>query len=223
MLIGEIEAARGYRASFYMLHTDWYFRAEPSGPPSTYLLDACHRLASLGHEVAIHNNAIAAALRWGGQPAEILERDIAYLRSSGFDIDGSVAHGEQLCHTVAFVNSEVFVECPRPMLGEPDRTLRYEDPATGATTEIALRPVPMAEMGLEYEAGYIGHSSYLSDSSGTWHRPIEEVHEQFVDAGGLLQVLTHPIWWAFGDESYKPRDASVTAFPGSLLRQKQGR
>jgi hypothetical protein len=223
VLLGEMEAARGYRATFFMLHTDWYFRADPSAPLSSYLLDACHRLDALGHEIAMHNNAIAAALRWGGQPAEILQREIDDLRNAGFDVVGSVAHGEPLCHTYAFVNSEIFVECPRPRLGAPDRTIVHEDSEAALKHEVRLRPVAMSEMGLEYEAGYIGHSLYLTDSGSAWHLPIKDVRDKFIGNGGLLQILTHPAFWALDDENFTPRDPKVTAFAGSLLHQKLAR
>jgi hypothetical protein len=193
----EWEAAHGWRATYYVLHTDWYWGASRDRP-SRLLAQALHRIASLGHEVGIHNNAIAAALREGGDPVQILERDLAALRGVGLEIVGSARHGDPLCRTLGFVNDSLFVECAEP--GTTGRELTYLDPAGGEPHRVRLDPVPMARFGLTHEAYGIGHTLYLSDAGGRWHRPFDDVEATFIAEGGLLQLLVHPVWWALPGE-----------------------
>ena len=131
------------------------------------------RIASLGHEIGLHNNALSIALRTGLDPFAILERDLTALRRHGFTVTGSVAHGDKLCHTVGFVNNEIFRECIRPATYQPDRTLELAD-ASGTTRRLQLRQRPMADFGLDYEANYIGHTRYLSDTGGRWSLPFSD-------------------------------------------------
>ena len=135
------------------------------------MLRALDRIASLGHEIGLHNNAITLALLTGEDPHRILDRDLSALRRHGFEIDGSVAHGDPLCHKVGYVNNEIFNECPRPELGGPDRVIAFDDPATKTHYRLELHPRPMADFGLTYEANFIGHTRYLTDTGGRWNPP----------------------------------------------------
>jgi hypothetical protein len=63
----------------------------------------------------------------------------------------------------------------------------------------------MADFGLTHEANYIGHRLYLSDSGGRWSLPPADVERRFVADGGFLQMLIHPVWWAFSGEMVRAR------------------
>jgi hypothetical protein len=209
VLFAEWEAARGIRASYYVLHTDWYWGDRP-GRPTEFVLRRLGRIAALGHEIGVHNNAIAAAIRHGGEPVEILSDVIEALRRAGFDVTGTVAHGDRLCRVARFINSEVFVETPFPEYGEPRRTVVYEDPDSGKRTEVPLRPVAMSTLGLSYEAGYVGRVPYLSDTGGHWNAEPALIARHFAERRDALEILAHPVWWAFSGESIRPRPATQT-------------
>jgi 2-polyprenyl-3-methyl-5-hydroxy-6-metoxy-1,4-benzoquinol methylase len=200
----ELEARLGVRSTYYLLHTDWYYRSGVQGPPSTYLLEAAARIAELGHEIAVHNNAITMALKTGGDPIEILSTEIDYLRREGFDVRGTVAHGDQLCHQLGYVNYEVFTEMPRSELGAPDREIAFTDKKAGATNTVRLMPIPMSELGLDYEANRTPRTISLSDSDGALSIPWKDLKVQ-LSAGDIVHVLAHPIWWALGSEAHTPR------------------
>jgi hypothetical protein len=202
---GRAEVALGLRSSYYLLHTDWYYRAPGAEALSKELLDAADELVAMGHEVGLHNNAITAALASGTDPVLVLERELECLRRHGFDVVGTVAHGDPLCRKGSYVNSEIFVECPRPKLGAPDRTVVVADDAGRTSASCRLRPVPMADLGLEYEAGFIGHDLYLSDTGGRWSRPLDDIRRRIGAGVTMFQVLTHPVWWAFDGEPVRPR------------------
>jgi hypothetical protein len=198
--LAEWEAGHGWRSTYYVLHTDWYWGTPPDGEPSPFLLRALDRISSLGHEIGLHNNAITAGLVAGRDPADILAGALAGLRRHGFDVTGSVAHGDPLCHIGGYINYEMFTECPRPKNGDPRRTISVDDPRTGRHHELALRPVSMAEFGLTHEANWIRYSLSLSDTGGRWSTPFAEMSERFAGEGGFLQLLVHPVWWDLSGE-----------------------
>ena len=203
--MAEWEADRGYRASYYILHTAPYWR-EPG------FRGKLERIATLGHEIGIHNNALAEALRTGGDPYLILESAIEELRSFGFQVRGTAGHGDPFCNRdrqpgeVTFANDEIFVECARPQEGLPDRKI------TRGNITLRLRPRPLADFGLDYDALWLGMQLPFrcSDSGGRWLNPgFEESADRFrimrgaSAADGLndprtfrqLHLLIHPDWW----------------------------
>jgi hypothetical protein len=198
------EFDHGIRASYFVLHTDWYWGSNP-GRPSRYVLRALDRIASLGHEIGLHNNAITAGLLVGRDPIAVLEAALAGLRRHGFDVVGTVAHGDPLCHTLGFVNYELFADLPAVEGRQRPRQIETRE-SDGPRRRITIRPVPMAELGLEYEANFSGHKSYLSDTGGTWRRrTIEEATAEFLRQPSFTQVLLHPVWWALEGERYEHR------------------
>ncbi len=177
------EARHGYRSTYFMLHTARYWQ----GRGFPHALD---QIAGLGHEIGIHANAIAEALRVGGDPAEILDGALEQLRVWGHEVIGVAPHGDSVCRDksgrLVFVNDEMFSECARPELGSPDRELR------SGHRVLRLAPRPLAEFGLAYETYRLPHGRYLSDSGGRWNVPPASV----ATGDGQLHVLQHPDWWA---------------------------
>jgi hypothetical protein len=172
------EHERGYRSTFYFLHTASYFDRMDA------LEHAVDTIAACGHEIGIHANAIAAALRVGGDPDHILAEGLWRLRGFGHPVVGVAAHGDEMCHRCGFVNDEQFVECPRPECGEPDRLLRFD----GHT--VRLTPRRLASFGLRYDTHRLPHGRYLSDSGGRWNEPFPGY------GSGQLHMLWHPDWWS---------------------------
>lgn len=164
--IAEWEADRGYRSTFFVLHTSPYW-----GAPG--FEDSLDRIASFGHEIGIHTNALAESLRTGRDPDVILEEAIDTLRNMGFPVRGAVGHGDPFCNRNAgpgelwFANDEHFDVCRRPDYGEPDRVI------TRGNKSLKLSPRPLSDFGLEYEALWSAHpfAFRISDSGGRWLNP----------------------------------------------------
>jgi hypothetical protein len=198
------EAERGYRSTYYILHTSPYWNA----PGFNEALDA---IADQGHEIGIHSNALAEALRTGRDPDLILEQAIDTLRDYGHTIRGVAGHGDPFCNRdrapgeITFANDEQFVECARPQEGLPDRKINR-----GKIT-LRLRPRPLSDFGLEYEALTLAKFPFrISDSGGRWLNPGWEETVQRWQTERLtmpdvenpdkqirqLHFLLHPDWWA---------------------------
>lgn len=197
------EHDRGYRASYYLLHTSPYW----NGPEFRTLVS---RIAGYGHEIGIHTNALAEGLRTGRDPDLILYNAIERLRGMGYRVRGAAGHGDPIClrdrrpDESVFANDEQFTECRRPKFGDADRVL-----ARG-NVSFRLQPRPLADFGLEYEALFLGlpWPFRFSDSGGRWLDPgVDETAERFaaqVDVETVpsnpmeplqLHLLIHPDWW----------------------------
>ena len=200
------EADRGYRSTYYLLHTSPYWFADG-------FADAVYRIACLGHEIGIHTDALAEALRTGGDPDRILDAALFELRALGVTVRGVAGHGNPLCNRdraegeVTFANDEQFVECARPQEGLPDRWI------SRGKHKLRLAPRPLADFGLDYEALVLAlpHTFRLSDSGGRWLNPgFEESADRFdlMRTANMHQALAnpktfrqlhflwHPDWWS---------------------------
>ncbi len=172
--LAEWEQERGYASTFFFLHGSYYW-PQVGG--------AAKEILALGHEPAIHVNAIAESIRQSRDPHAILTEALAEIREY-VPITGAVAHGDQLCHLHGFVNDEIFVECARPTYGLPDR----------AVNDVLLAPRSMKEYGLDYDANWLSRETYLSDSGGSWSQSFDAVANGF-PYKGQLHMLVHPDHW----------------------------
>jgi hypothetical protein len=195
------EAERGYRSTYYVLHTSPYW-----GSPG--FRQALESIAVYGHEIGIHTNALAESLRTGRDPDLILDDGLAELRGYGFQVRGVAGHGDPFCNRdrgegeITFANDEQFVECARPQEGPPDRLI------TRGSIKRQLAPRPLADFGLDYEALVLGLPSPFrcSDSGGKWLNPgfgetVDRFTTQTYADARQLHLLVHPDWWG---EAFTP-------------------
>jgi hypothetical protein len=188
--LAQWEFDHGYSSTYFLLHGAYYWNAD--------MLTQVGVFEELGHEVGIHVNGIAEALRTGQDPHRIVAKAISELRAEGVRVTGCVAHGDQLCHRVGFVNDEQFTESARPMMGPPDRKLRHNG------SYMAIEPVSRTVFGLEYDANWLPRAYYLSDSGGHWSQPFDGVVAKFGE--GQLHVLVHPDWWG---QAFQPLEVAA--------------
>jgi hypothetical protein len=189
--IAEWEAAHGYRSTYFLLHTSPYWGG-------TVFDRSVDRLVSLGHEIGIHANALAEALRTGRDPDLILHDALNDLRALGVTVRGVAAHGDEICNRDrrpdegTFVNDEQFVECRRPKEGDADRKV------SRGQFRLRLSPRPLADFGLEYEALQLGLPTpfRVSDSGGYWSMAFDQAVSEFEVGDRQLHLLWHPDWWA---------------------------
>lgn len=176
--MAEWEFRRGYRSSYYILHTAPYWEQKDT------LRAALEVIADCGHEIGFHINAITAAIETGRDPLDITQEAVDELRSYGYEVRGVVAHGDPACYEHHFVNDELFVESRRVGYGAADRVVG----------DVKLEPVSRAEFGFDYDPNWLHRGEYLSDSGGRWSKPFDQVAARWPDSG-QLHMLVHPCWW----------------------------
>jgi hypothetical protein len=182
------EFEHGYSSTYYLLHGAHYWGAE--------MFEQVPQFEELGHEVGLHVNALAEALRIRQDPHAILAQALSELRACGVRVVGCVAHGDHLCHVAEppFVNDELFTESRRESYGSADRMI--------TANRVAVHIVPMSRRAyqLEYDANWLRRGDYVSDSGGEWSQPFEQVCAAWPERG-QLHMLIHPDWWV---EAFAP-------------------
>ena len=170
--MARLEADYGIRSTYYILNTAPYYPEK---------LGMINMIEELGHEIGWHNNAIADHLRRGVPLMEAITEPLAMLRAHGFDIAGTASHGDSLCYnsdgSLRFVNYEVWTDAPK-------------------TSDWAA--CSLESQGLEYEAYWIGHTHYISESGGVFRCDVAKRLDEFdrdKNPDKLLQILVHPQWW----------------------------
>lgn len=215
--IAEVEAARGYTATYFMLtpgsydqQRNYYGTLEDGRiihDPT--LVDKCHRLIALGHDIGFHNDLVSLSLRTGRSPAQLLEGEVEFFAEHDIPLRGTAAHGNPLARQLQYSNRELFVGQIR--VGRtPGREINYEGRC------VRLHSLPLQDYGFDYEAYTLPRDSRLSDSGGRWaglvagQRPPQKWLEgefdiqefrAFVSRGCAAQgvkamsLLTHPCHW----------------------------
>lgn len=186
--MAEWEAARGYRSTYFILHTAPYWADKE------LLRRSLDTIASCGHEIGFHINAITAAIETGRDPVEIAREAVGELRGYGYEVRGVVAHGDSACYAHRFVNDELFVESARPEWGDPDRVVGG----------VQLKPIPRYLLGFDYDPNWLSRGDYLSDSGGSWSQPFDEVAGRWPN--GQLHMLVHADWWG---QAFVPTGAAA--------------
>ena len=157
--MAHVEKELGVRSTYFLLHSALYFQ-----PYASFFVNSVHQILNLGHDVAIHNDAITMAIKLGdtpaysGGPPGILRKAIAKLREIGVEVNGTACHGAGECYTHLYRNYEMFTE---------------HDPKKNESGGMELPTywkIPMADLGLKYEVYLTNRPDYyLSDSHGEWY------------------------------------------------------
>ncbi len=215
-----IEQGLGIPATYFILHTSPYYglfdcerqafcRNECMGH---YYLG----LQEMGHEIALHNDALWVYQQWLMDGAQALVEELNWLRSCGLDICGSVAH-----HYLAVYgaeNYEVFkgTEClPWEPTQPGDYKTQHEVCCKGR--KAPLRILKPSEFGLIYEGNDLTLRSEPPVEYGSarfvnhwyWTLPTKRPNESATS-------LTVAMPKEFVDEDTLLRDLS-TLSPGTLV------
>lgn len=169
--MAELEAEHGIRATYFFLNTAPYWT---SGQLDT----AIKIIASLGHEIGWHNNAITESIQTGKPLTRCISDPLERLRQYA-TVVGTASHGDPLCHTLRYLNYYAFKECGR-----------HDQFAFTPSNQYTLK-----QFGMKYEAYHTGFTHYISDSGGKWQQDNIDVATGFQQSGKKLQILLHPQWW----------------------------
>ncbi len=216
-LMGRIEADAGAHATYFLLPPGDYDKDENyygrivSGAVehNPEMLALALELTGMGHEIALHNDFLQLSIRTGRPIAELISAEIDWFAKNGIQITGSASHGSTFAARNKISNYEIFAECVRAQ--NSGRSI----PA--GKKQFPLNSISMKQLGLEYEAYFIGKSFYISDSGGavTWPRlnesgTEETFHMEQVDCQAIagdfkrsphkgVQALFHADHWQFSD------------------------
>jgi hypothetical protein len=222
--IAQWEHEHGYRATYCVLHTAWYYGERSGREASRYreMVDACLEIQDLGHEISLHNAVPVVALREGLNAYDLLAEELGFLRLQGLDITGSASHGDALNRELAFTNHELFSETVHePGRGRSSRMYGGGGRRTVSHNgnSIELGAISMTEFGLDYEGYDIPRDLYITDSGGrlrsrlnTFGRGRRRRHEMETPPPypHITAILAHPIWWNLDDD--RPADSGFPTF-----------
>ena len=173
------EQDRGIESTWYFLHTAPYWGIE--------MLPVLRDLVTMGHEIGLHNNAVAEGFRTGDDPFGIFSHAKFQLETwSGVEVRTTAAHGDILCHQRGFVNYDMFLECCKP--GEnPQYFYEYQERRS------------YRDFGIDYAGDWLPRAAYMSDSGGRWadypgNPTLDQALRDFPYSGRMI-VLQHPDWW----------------------------
>jgi hypothetical protein len=170
------EAERGWRSTYFVLHSAWYFDGGKT------FRDQLRELEQLGHEIGIHNNAVALARDDGPDPQHIRAADILRTAIDTLEWEpggtlerrvlGAAAHGDVRCDTYGVHNNDMWEEAGGEFL--------------------------LSQFGLTYEAYFLHKPNwYISDNGGRWEPPLPLEHRP----GKQTSMLIHPCHWDIDKET----------------------
>lgn len=176
--LAEWEANRGYRSTYFLLHTARYWPEVDFFPRVKYI-------AQLGHEIGLHLDAVGYCYVNGGDPHDLLAQRLDEIRTCAqVPVRGCVGHGNR--------------ELPPHLTN--DAQLLEMDAERGTADRFAqqfgVEPRPLVSFGLDYEAILLGRDYQLTDSGGRWADPgIAKLARRFERRDGQMHFNMHPDWW----------------------------
>jgi hypothetical protein len=204
LLMARIEREMGIQSTYYLLPPGDYGQSEnyygaivgDRLVPSARLKEVVLEIASLGHEIGLHNDFVQLSEKMGRRVEDVVTEQIAYFKGIGIEIKGTASHGSEFVKGHGFVNYQIFSECKTAKSVERTLTL-----SGGRTLE--LFGISFKQLGLTYEAYSIKRDTYLSDSSGIFSvnkQAFEDEVDMLPLKAALVEsksaiALIHPDWW----------------------------
>lgn len=153
---------------------------------------AVERIASLGHEIGLHNNATTVELVTGRPADEVLQGRLAELRELA-PVTGTASHGDALRRSLSYTNLELYDEHRNAVVPLP-------------AGEWRIPSWPLRHYGLDYDCDLLGRPRlYVCDSGGDWGyggraATLEQAADGFPHER-QIHMLMHPEWWDLGVET----------------------
>jgi hypothetical protein len=190
----EWEADRGYRSTFYILHT----------APCTGRTSGCCVSRATGSSSAATSSA-STTTRSPKRPAPASRQRRCFTRrspNSGRTATRSAAPSLTATRLVATLTATFGSSTTRCSPNAREATTGLpRAPVAG----VNVVPVSLAAFGLEYDANWLPRGHYLSDSGGKWSQPFGDVAYGF-PFDTQLHMLVHPDWWT---EAFTTAQATV--------------
>jgi hypothetical protein len=193
--MGALEAERGLRATYFVLHTAPYYGSVGwrSARHDESLVPGLRRLQGWGHEIGLHNDLVTLQCVHGIEPRQYLRGELEWLRGHGIDVRGASSHGSYWTHRLRYHNNYFFAD-----FDEVHDGYANSETVTVGERQVELSKGRLAEFGLEYEAYHLGEDHYFSDArfgpdGRRWHT--DAIDLDALRPGDRAIVLTHPDYW----------------------------
>ena len=211
--MARIEREEGIRSTYYLLPPgdydtpqNYYGRiVDGQIYYSAEVAEGALELQSLGHEVGLHNDFLQLSTLLRRPVADLIREEVAYFASIGVAVTGSASHGSDFARKNGFTNYEIFVET------KGNRVTRSIE--LGEQGAFELFSIPMADVGLGYEAYWVPRQVYVSDSGSELIADYNRTQEgslswirDSIGSARRIAALIHADWW---DEAPPRRDLST--------------
>ncbi len=132
LAIAKIEAKSNYRSTFFLLppgsygQHNYYGRIENGQVVhDPLLIDKCHRLIDLGHNLGFHSDLVSMSLKSQQDPCDLLAPEVEFFNKHNIHLVGTASHGNPLARQLKYNNREIFEGCIRKGW-EPGRTIKHK-------------------------------------------------------------------------------------------------
>jgi hypothetical protein len=195
-LFSEIEWEKGFRASYYILHTAPYYLANPNNMAihSEGIIPVLKKMQDDRHfEIGWHNDLVTLQVIYNINSITFLTNELNWLRSNGINITGTAAHGSNYCKVYHYLNYYFFNEFSFPAPAGRENNITV--PIGG--TNIPIMKGKLSDFGFDYEAYFIDFNKYFSDATITngirWDIGMLDLNQ--LKNGDRVQLLLHPMHW----------------------------
>jgi hypothetical protein len=192
--MARMEQRYGITATYFMLAT-----ADYSGTFIGSRLERSRGIKALyqdlhetGAEIGIHNDMIAIMILQKIDPYKFNRDELGFFKSINIPVYGTAAHGSEIAKKTV-PNFQMFAD------------FAVKDSVLYEGKKYPLGKCSLKDCGYQYEAYFIKHNIYLSDSGGKWHEAdgLKGVIQRLRTSvpGDRIEILVHPEWW--GKEAQK--------------------
>ncbi len=202
--MGYWESQRGFRSTYYLLHSAGYWE-------DADFVEKCLQLQDFGHEVGLHLNVLSEWINGSVDDISLyLEKLIYPMREAGVHLSGVSTHGDVLCYEKQFINYWCFSELrPSDPVAVESDLCAEGIPAKEGQSQIRypsshklirkdkdifeLWSVSMKKLGIVYDAIHVPYDFYYTDSREPWY--FSEDPMRYSLDSGRYQILMHPVHW----------------------------
>jgi hypothetical protein len=183
-----IEKMYEIRASYYFLATAEYYGniTDKKMVRSPGIGDLIKEIYKTGAEIGIHNDLLTIMITYQIDPYLFNKEEIAFYKSLRIRINGTASHGSPVAKST-IPNYQIFSDFAK------SDSVKYQGKS------YPLGKHSLRDYGYKYEAYFIDHTIYLSDSGGKWNdaEGIAGILKKLDSSkpGERIQILVHPDWW----------------------------
>jgi hypothetical protein len=186
----------GVKASYFALHTALYYgitRNEYFKRHDQVIFYLKKIQDGFEHEVGFHNDLITLQVVYNIEPREFLKNELAWLRSYGINVYGTVSHGSSYCYKYHYVNSYFWEG-----FSSDNGSFFYNWESVPKDGKVIILPKEkLSDYNLRYEGNNFHPDYFFADSNfpngKRWN--MKMVDWDTIKPGKKIIILLHPQHW----------------------------